>query len=412
MTGRRRLPVPLWVVMLILVVAGDGLLLAHQMRSPGTLSPIWPAATLDGLAFGSVGVVVATRRAENPIGWLFLTIGVLSGVQLLTGEYAMYDRYVLHDSLPGASVSGWVSGLVSVAVLGLLPLVLLVFPDGRFLSHGWRRFGKVAVLLSAASALWVALTPGELGLSPGIDNPFGVESDNAVLRVVAGATFELTVGAPIFVCLMAGVVSLVLRWRSSGPEQRAQLKWVLFAATAGFSAILLTALLIPVAGEWLNNAVWSVALAVTPVAVGVSILRYHLFSIDHIISRTVSYTVITGLLVVVYAGLVTAVSRLTPTGGSWAVAGATLAVASLFQPLRRRVQAVVDRRFNRPRVDAAATIEAFGLQLRDQVDLAALAADLLAVVRQTMEPASASLWLRAAGGTAGETSGSKQSGSR
>ncbi len=186
----------------------------------------------------------------------------------------------------------------------------------------------------------------------------------------------------------------------SGHEQRAQLKWVLFAATAGAGSTLLTALLRPVVGDWLNTLVWNVALSIIPVAVGISILRYRLFAIDRLISRTVSYGLVTGLLVAVYAGLVTAVSRLTPTGNSLAVAMSTLAVAALFQPLRRRVQAVVDRRFNRPRYDAARTIETFSLELRDQVDLEVLAADLLGVVHQTMQPAKAGLWLRDSTGAA------------
>jgi hypothetical protein len=396
----RWLPVVLWATMLLLTVAGDVILLVHWLRSPGTVWEEGPSISLDGLAFGTVGLLIAVRRRENAIGWLFLAAGVLSGVQLFTGEFAMYDRYILLDSESHAAVWGWVTGLSSVALLGVLPFALLLFPNGRFLSRRWRRFAQVSVVVSSASLLWLAVLPGELGMTPGLDNPFGVHSDAALLGTLVRAPFELGVGAPLLSCVLVGVVSLLVRWRASGRDQRAQLKWVLFAAAIGFSSILVTAMLIPVAGEGLNTIAWYFAVVSIPVAVGVSIMRYRLYAIDRIISRTVSYGLVTGLLVAVYAGLVTAVSRYTPASSSPAVAMSTLAVAALFRPLRRRVQVLVDRRFNRPRYDAARTIETFTLELRDRVDLEVLAADLLTVVHQTMQPARAGLWLRDAGGAA------------
>ncbi|MDP9219726.1 MAG: hypothetical protein M3P23_04205 [Actinomycetota bacterium] len=396
-TAVHRLPWALWALAVALVVAADALVIAQLLSPASPLFAAWPAATLNALTFATVGAVVALRRPGNPVGWLFLVIGVLSGVQLGTGEYAMYDRYVRHDALPGTAVSGWVCGVASVLVLGLMSFVLLLFPDGRFLSRQWRRFGQVAVLLTGVSVLALAVAPGELGLTAGIDNPFGLSSDSELADLVAGAPFELTIGAPVILCALVGVACLVVRWRRAGAEQRAQLKWVLFAAAAGFTAVVLSASLIPLVGEWANNMAWNVALAVIPVAAGASILRYRLYDIDHIVSRTVSYTVVTGLLVAVYAGLVTAVSRLIPENSkSLAVAASTLAVAALLQPLLRRVRAVVDRRFNRSRYDSARTVEAFSLRLREQVDLGALQADLLAVVHETMQPTSARLWLRGA----------------
>jgi len=397
--SRRWLAVSLWATMLVLSVAGGVLLVAYQVRSPSITWKDGPTIFLNGLAFGTVGLLIAVRRPENPIGWLFLAGGVLSGVQLLTGEIAMYDRYVLLDRELHAAVWGWINGLASLVFLALLPFVMLLFPDGRFLSRRWHRFVPFAVALPLLSAIAWLLVPGEVGLIPGVDNPFGVDG-SAVLTALAGRPFETGIGAPIFVCLLVGVASLLVRWRASGSEQRAQLKWVLFAAAAGFLSTLLTSLLIPTLGSWLNTVAWNVALSGIPVAVGISILRYRLFAIDHIISRTVSYTVVTGMLLAVYVGLVTAVSRLTPTGNSLAVAMSTLAVAALFQPLRRRVQKAVDQRFNRPRYDAARTVETFSLELRDQVDLEVLAADLLRVVHQTMQPAKAGLWLRDSRGAA------------
>ena len=397
--SRRWLALLLWAVMMMLTVAGGAILIAHRVRSPSTTWDDGPTIFLNGLAFGTVGLLVAVRRRENPIGWLFLFVGVLSGFQFLTGEFAMYDLYVLLDREFHAAVWGWINGLASLALLALLSFVMLLFPDGRFLSRRWRRFVPIAVLLTLLSAVAWLLVPGETGLIPGVDNPFGVEG-SAVLTALAGRPFETGIGAPLFVCLLVGVASLLVRWRASGSEQRAQLKWVLFAAATGFVSTLLTSMLIPTLGAWPNTLAWNVALSSIPVAVGISILRYRLFAIDHLISRTVSYGLVTGTLVAVYAGLVAAVSRLTPSGNSLAVAMSTLAVAALFQPLRRRVQAVVDRRFNRPRYDAVRTVETFSLVLRDQVDLDALAADLLAVVQQTMQPARAGLWLRDGRGAA------------
>jgi hypothetical protein len=396
---RHWLPIALWAAMVLLTVAGDVIMLIYWLRSPG---PKWadaPAISLNGLAFGTVGLLVAVRRRENPIGWLFLAGGVLSGVQVLTGEIAMYDRYMALDRELHAAVWGWINGLASLLFLALLPFVMLLFPDGRFLSRRWHRFVPFAGALPLLSAIAWLLVPGEVGLIPGVENPFGVEG-SAFLTALAGRPFETGIGAPLFVCLLVGVGSLLVRWRASASEQRAQLKWVLFAAAAGFLSILLTSTLIPMLGSWPNTVAWNTALTGLPVAVGISILRYRLFAIDRIISRTVSYGLVTGLLVAVYAGLVTAVSRLTSSDNSVSVAISTLVVAALFQPLRRRVQAIVDRRFNRPRYDAARTIETFSLELRDQVDIEKLAADLLGVVHQTMQPNKVGLWLRDAEGVA------------
>ncbi len=392
---RRRLPWVLWAVTMVLIIFGVGLVVAHFLKSPAAPRPPWLAFTLDALTFGTVGLIVAIRRHDNPIGWLFLVIGVMSGAALVTGEYAMYVRYVLHDALPGASVSAWICAMAALVVLGVLPFVLLLFPSGQFLSQRWRRFAPVVVLLTTVSGLAIAFGPAPSdGLTPGLENPFAISTDNPAVRAFASGRFELAVGAPLIFCTLAAVASLLVRWRSSQPDQRAQLKWVLFAAAVGFGAIVVSAALIPLLGDWLSELLWILALPAIPVACGVSILRYRLYDIDRIVSRTVTYAALTGLLVASYAGLVTAVSRLTPSSSSLAVASSTLAVAALFQPLRRWLQGAVDRRFNRARYDAARTVEAFRLQLRDEVDLEAVRTDLLSVVRQTLQPESATLWLR------------------
>ncbi|MDQ6648641.1 MAG: hypothetical protein M3Z02_00740, partial [Actinomycetota bacterium] len=343
------------------------------------------------IVYTTVGAVVAARRRANPIGWLLLGTGVGSAVQLITGEYAMYDRFVLLDRLAGTAVLAWVSQLSVIAVFSLVPFVLLLFPDGGYLSPRWRRVGQVALVALPVEFVVLALKPGEFGNTTGIDNPFGLSFHNPLVDNI-----ENVVGAPMLFLFIAGVVCLVVRWRRAADDQREQFKWVMYAGGVGFGGLFagtVLASLLP-GEQWLGNLGWTVGPALLPAAAGLSILRYRLYDIDRIISRTVGYALVTGLLVVVYVGLVTAVTRLTPGGNSLAVAASTLAVAALFQPLRRRVQAGVDHRFNRSRYDAARTIDAFSSRLRGEVDLTSLQGDLLGVVRRTMQPSSVGLWVR------------------
>ena len=223
-----------------------------------------------------------------------------------------------------------------------------------------------------------------------VDNPIGLAgTPDPEASAVAGVLLGLLTG-----CIVAAVISLVLRFRRSRGVERQQLKWVVYAGVL----LLLT---IPV-GEYLpatlGDALWGLIIAFVPVAAGIAILRYRLFDIDRLISRTLVYVLLTALLGGVYAAVVLVLGQLFGGIGaeppSWAVAGATLAVAALFRPARRRIQVVVDRRFNRRGYNATKTIEAFSGRLREQVDLDTLSAELLAVVHQTMQPTTASLWLR------------------
>ncbi|MDQ6873646.1 MAG: hypothetical protein M3042_01080 [Actinomycetota bacterium] len=386
------LPWLLWALSMVLLAAGLWLagIQAAGSSSPGF--PGWGAVSLNVLAFAGVGAVIASRRPENAIGWLFVAVGAASALQLVTAEYATYNHYVLRDRLWGTAATAWVSQVSVAALFGVLPFVLMLFPDGHLLSHRWRLAAWLAGAAAICSVVAVAIKPGVLGNTVGIPNPLAVSAHGAALRLL-----DVLSGLPQLVCLLLGVGSLVIRWRRGGAEQREQLKWVSFAAAAGFGGILVGTLLIPVAGELPSQVAWTVGPAALPVAAGVSVLRYRLYDIDRIISRTVSYALITGLLVAVYVGLVTAVTRVTPSGNSLGVAASTLAVAGLFQPVRRRVQAIVDRRFNRSRYDTARTVEAFNVRLRNEVDLDALQGDILSVVRRTMEPVNASLWLRGSG---------------
>jgi hypothetical protein len=279
-----------------------------------------------------------------------------------------------------------------------LGLLLLVFPDGRLPSARWRP----AALAFVGS--WGLLLLYGL-FDPATEILYGVPQTNPLAIAALGHPAAKAVGAGALlvaqVSLAVTALASLQRFRRGGPVQRQQLKWFAFVV-GGCLASLLAAgalrALLPVVSGLLAAAAAAGVLVGIPVAVGVAILRYQLYDIDRLISRALVYATLTVILGLGYGGLVLALGQLFGRVGertpSWAVAGATLAVAALFQPARRRVQAVVDRRFNRRRYDAAKTIEAFSTRLRDQIDLDTLSTELLAIVDQTTEPTRVSLWLR------------------
>jgi hypothetical protein len=354
----------------------------------------WWTGALPFLAFATVGALILSRRPHNAIGWLCWTMGAVVCLGSVGFEAArrVADAPV---SRPVALVLLVGSATFLVSLLGLLPLLVLVFPSGRLPSRRWR--GAVG-LFAGGLVLYLGLfvlQPGLMG--DGLPaNPLGVGwAEQLLERIgpVLGLLFML------FVVLV--LVSLVLRFRRARGDERQQLKWFTFAAA-------LTAVLPPTLGglaeqvdyPLVGAVFFSLVIVMLPAAIGVAILKYRLYDIDRLINRTLVYGLLTILLAGVYAGAVLALGQL--FGGlsaeppSWAVAGATLAVAALFQPARRRIQAVVDRRFNRRKYDAAKTVEAFSLRLRDEIDLDALSAELLAVTHQTMQPTTVHLWLRPA----------------
>jgi hypothetical protein len=281
-------------------------------------------------------------------------------------------------------------------LLGLLPLLVLLFPTGRLLSRRWR---PVAWAIGLVLGLYLTarlLTPGPIdpGLAGNPQNPLGVESAEGFLRLVQTlAAFTVPVLA------LAALASLVLRFRHARGEERQQLKWFTFVVAAEPVLLLgLTGTAEQRAPELAELVIFPVSISLIPIAIGVAVLKYRLFDIDRVINRTLVYGLLTTLLAGVYAGAVLVLGQLFggigETAPSWVVAVATLAVAALFQPARRRIQAVVDRRFNRRKYNAAKTVEAFSTRLRDEVDLDTLSTELLAVVDDTVQPARASLWLR------------------
>jgi len=347
--------------------------------------------------YPTIGAVIVGRQPRNPVGWLCCGIGLLLGPAFFGQDYGWYALIHEPGSLPGGWGMAWLGQWPWYVALGLITLLVLLFPSGRLLSRRWRLVAWAVAAATAVSWLWAAFAPRPLeGAGLGrLANPLGVTGAEAAFEVL-GDVVILTLS----LLTVLAVVSQVVRFRRARGEERQQLKWFTYAALLSVLVWLVfivsgLAARLPLALELLTGAVWLVG---PPLGIGVAVLRYRLYDIDQLINRTLVYGLLTALLGLGYAGGVLVFGQL--FGGvadhppGWLVAGATLGVAALFQPARRRVQATVDRRFNRRRYDAVKTIEAFSARLRDQVDLGTLTAELLAVVNQTVEPTAVSLWLR------------------
>jgi MFS family permease len=349
------------------------------------------------------GWLLAARRPENPIGWLLLAIGVAWGLALGTS----YSDYAikLHHDLPGAMAVAVVGQGFWVPAIGLTgTFLVLLFPDGRLLpGRRWRSVAWTSAAAIVVGLFAVTFAPGPLADAgyPHVQNPVGIDSLAAALDAAKLAI--LVVPA----MMVASAASLVVRFRRAPGAERQQLKWLAAAAAAvaGTYAIVepLSPLLDPSSAHppaWLVTAqtVALLSFSLIPVAIAVAVLRYRLYEIDVIIRRTLVYAVLVVVLAGLYLGGVTLVGNLlrTVTGGSGAigVTVSTLAVAAAFQPLRVRVQRAVDHRFYRGRYDAARTLESFSGRLREQVDIEAVSGEVVDVVRQTLQPAHVSLWLR------------------
>jgi hypothetical protein len=352
-----------------------------------------------GLPFVAVGALVAWRRPGNPIGWLMLAGGACGLLSNDAGAYAAL-RYDRGYRLPAGPLAVLLVPTWSLFAL-TLAVVVLLFPDGRLPSPRWRWVLWSYVLLGVTwpASIYVitgqALLHGRIrilpnGDVPGVDHPVGSDGWYAAVSKIG-------------LLLLAGywlafVLRQVLSWRRADGEHRQQLKWLMIGAIMCLAAIAITIpgpALAPGASAAAQTlgALSGMLVVGLPVGIGIAILKYRLYEIDRIISRTLAYTIVTGLLVGVYAGLVLLATRVLPFSGSVAVAASTLAVAALFNPLRRRVQAVVDRRFNRARYDADQTVAAFAGRLKDAVDLDGVRGDLASVVHQTLAPAHVSVWL-------------------
>ena len=370
-------------------VAGPAAARGGTGRPDGATASAVPLAVA-ALSAVAVGAVVASRRPRHPVGWLLLVMGLSIVVHEVTYSYTRYGLVVRPGTLPGAAYLAGLNNGAVVQWIACAGFVLLLTPDGRLPSPGWRWWARIA---AAAAGLWLLgsiVDPAPLRPEyPDIANPLGVPALFGPLDLL------VFVALIVLVSLIVGAVSLLLRYRRARGVERLQLRWLIWGAV-----VASLALVVAIASLIVNDdfALLTVALGVSatmfPLATGAAILRYRLYDLDRIISRTVAYGLLTILLGLGYAAVVLGLGRLLPEGSSLVVAAATLAVAALFQPARQRVQELVDRRFNRRRYDAARTIAAFSARLRDQVDLTTLTGELLAVVDQTMQPTRASLWLR------------------
>jgi hypothetical protein len=348
---------------------------------------------LAALSATAVGAVLAGRRPRHPVGWLLLALGLSVAVDGAASGYAIYGTVARPGGLPAAREVAVYADTATLVGRVCIAFVLLLTPTGSLPSPHWRWWARVTAVAPAVLLGSKALLPRPLHPPfQSVPNPFAVHVLVGPLLVVRGVASIVT-----GLGLVVAAASLVVRFRRARGMERQQLRWV--ALGAGLSAVVAV---VAVAGQALGNntmVTWAggALLAILPVAVGAAIARYRLYDLDRIISRTLAYGLLTLLLGGGYAVVVLGLGQLLGRESPLVVAAATLAVAALFGPARRRVQAVVDRRFNRRRHDTTRIIEGFGARLRDQVDLNTLTADLLAVVDQTMQPTQASLWLRPSG---------------
>jgi peptidoglycan/LPS O-acetylase OafA/YrhL len=329
------------------------------------------------LAFALVGALVGARTG-NRLGWLFLAVGLVGAVGLMTIAYA--GRAPTAE-LPGAAWVGWITPLVLAILQPMIFLTPLLFPDGRPPSRRWRPVVWLAVIAGLGQFVTAALSDVDFSTN------FHMLRDPVTVVAPLSTVYNLAQEATLLV-LPVSVIALIVRFRRSRQDERLQLKWVMYASVVVGVIILIAALLS-------NNPLlaFDIVFPLIPAAVGVAILKYRLYDIDRLISRTLAYAIVTGLLVGVYAALVLLATQVFRFHTPVAVAAATLAAAALFSPLRRRVQRAVDRRFNRSRYDADQTVAAFAARLKDAVDLGAVEADLASVVQRALEPAHVSVWI-------------------
>ena len=360
--------------------------LAHQL----TLGGFGAAAGF--LVFGLTGVVVAYHQPRNAVGWIFIFFPLLFILGIAAQYYAVLRYHLGHSGLPLGPLAVLIAPVTSLSFF-LLPLAILLFPDGRLTSRRWRWVLWVYAAFGAAEA--VAVFGPAVGAVAAHDIRVNASGDVATTANLPGwlahpPVWVLTlVFASIGVIWLSFVAHQALSWRQADGVRRQQLKWLACGAAI--------ALGVGIAGSALTSGVVSYVLGAClialPVSIGVGILRYRLYDIDRIISRTLAYAIVTGLLIGVYAGLVLLTTHLLTFSSSAAVAASTLVAAALFNPLRRRVQHAVDRRFNRARYDADQTVAAFAARLKDAVDLDAVRNDLARVVQRTLEPAHVSVWI-------------------
>ena len=356
----------------------------------------WIENVLFSVGFSTVGAVIVPQiPPENRTGWLFCAIGLLWAVAHFSAEYAIYALLTAPGSLPAGEAVSWFFSWPPVLALGFMLFLILLFPNGRLPGDRWRWFARLGALSTLVGVVWIALSPGPIGAGLPIRNPLGMVGLPIAYAPVQTFMFGL---------IAVAVVSLLVRrFRARGVE-RLQTRWFTFAIAVGAGGVILKYVIAePLDLAWLGRVGYALDLIGTagiPIAMGIAITRYRLYEIDLIINRTLVYGTLTATLALVYFVGVTATQAIfqTLTGHErlpqLAVVASTLAIAALFNPLRRRIQAFIDRRFYRQKYDAARTLGDFNARLRNETNLGTIGDDLIGVVRETLRPEHVSLWLR------------------
>ena len=382
------------VVSVVLLVGGISFALMTRSSVPERLYDGLVTLSVLALAFSVVGAIIASRQPRNAIGWIFGGVGVTIGLSSFAGDYTEFwlASGFGRGVLLGETAAWFASWSWTLLVYAPTTFLLLLFPDGRLPSPRWRPVAWCAVLSLIGFLAGYVLTPGPLEDFPQITNPYGV--DSPILEAVALAGAILAAAS-----MVASAVSLIVRMRRAGRVERQQIKWLAYGGALAVGAVFVGGVISVWIGE-VGYALTSIGLLGVPIFTGVAIARYRLYEIDIVINRTLVYGLLTAILAGVYFGGVTATQALlgTLTGQEQlpqlVVVASTLLIAALFTPLRRSIQSFIDRRFYRRKYDARKTLEAFSAKLRDETDLEALSDDLVGVVRETMQPAHISLWLR------------------
>ena len=383
-TTRRRAFWLAWAVcaLSLTLTALNFILIALNVSLNTPAYVFWPELTSIAVGYSVIGAIIASRLPNHPIGWICCAIGLIAAVDHFGGEYALYALLALPHPFPGGKAMLWLQGWFWMLFIGLIVFLLLLFPTGRLPSSSWRPFAWVSVAVISAGVIWSSAISPDVGFNA---PPSPVQLSVLLLGGVAAA-------------------SVVVGRRGARGVERQQIKWLLYVGPIFFIA---SGLHIGFYFFWLAErswGLWASYLLVAvgglsgPIAIGVAILRYRLYEIDLLINRTLVYGSLTATLVLLYFGGIVVLQKvfvlLTGQQSTFAIVASTLVIAALFNPFRRRIQSVVDRRFYRRKYDTRKTLEAFSAQLRNETDLDALSHDLVGVVRDTMQPAHVSLWLR------------------
>lgn len=395
LTWERLAPTVAWGfagLIVLLFVGGfalQWLSLAARLSTEAVQQVLWSANCLPSAL---VGALIAHKQRRNPYGWIWLLLAFANAAQYFCVGYATYGLNMTSGKLPGIDLALTMPGFAWFITIILISFIFLLFPTGRFPSRRWRWLAYLLALIFLAVLTFGWFLPGSSGFFPGVDNPYAVPG---LLGEVSVLVVNLA-SAIGFTSILLSAVSLVIRFRRAAGVERQQIKWLAFSSVV-LVLVIASDFVISLPGVW-EYVKESLSFAIMPVSVGVAILRYRLYDIDLIIRRTLLYSLLTGVLLLVYFSIVTLLQSLfTAASGqhsTLAIVLSTLAIAALFNPLRRRIQKALDTRFYRRRYNVERALADFAAAARRETDLTGLTNQLTRLTHQTMQPASLSLWLR------------------